>query len=90
MKSQIANRKSQIANSSSSFFNTQEATVNNLTLPPLKESELLTLRIDDECDLPRLTEKVSVNEQIVGRKEDAKIRMRMVPAEYHFAREWRL
>ena len=50
-------------------------------LPPLEEPKFLPVRIDDQGDLPRLTEKVSVNEQIVGRKEDAKIRMRMVPAD---------
>jgi len=37
--------------------------------------------------LPRLAEKMSMNEQVVCREKDAEIRMRVVPAEDYFVRE---
>jgi hypothetical protein len=53
----------------------------------LKETKFLSVRVDNQCDLPRLAEEMPMNEQVVCREKDAEIRMRVVPAEDYFVRE---
>ena len=53
----------------------------------MKEAELLPMRIDDQCDLPRFAEEVAMDKQVVRREEDAEVGMRVMSAEDNFVRE---
>ena len=59
--------------------NTHETTVNNVRATPLKESELLQYGVNDHGNLPRFLEEVAMDEQVIARQENSKLRVRMLP-----------